>query len=429
MAQAKNPGGLDSLLENTGTRTLSPGGNYIFNGSSGQVTGFALPALINNLTINNTNGVALSDSVTVNGTLSTLNGDLDLSGNLVTLGPVATLIETPGNTVTGLTGVITATRTLNAPTDTVNIAGLGISIGSAANLGSTVVTRGHAPQMVFPGSMKRFFDITPANNAGLNANFRFRYDDSELNGADESSLWLYRSPDGGVIWSPMGGIVDTAGNTITLAGVGSFSRWTAGVRTGLQPPFQVVPVSPLHGATVHADSVLCIWNETVPMVTNYWFERATDSLFTANRVVDSTLTDTSTVTRQLVTNTTYWWRVRAKNLAGWSPFSVARKFIVIITGIDEAMQAPYEFSLAQNYPNPFNPTTSIRFSVERTGWTTLEVFNILGQKVSTLFDGIAEAGRYHWAQFSAADVASSGAYFYRLTGNGKAQVRKLMLLR
>jgi len=422
-----HPNGLDSTLQNTGTRTLSPDASYIFNGAASQVTGVLLPSAINNLTINNADGVTLTDSTTVNGTLSVVGGDLDLNGNLVTLGPAGTLSETAGNTVTGENGLITATRMLDAPNAADDVAGLGVRIGSSASLGSTVISRGHDIQSAGTGSIKRFFEITPTNNSGLNATLVYGYDDSELSGAIDSTLLLFRSTDDGSSWTLIGGMVNAAANTITLTSVDQFSRWTAAVPVLPPLPAQVVLVLPAHGATIGADSVLCVWQQSTPEVTLYWFERATDSLFTSP-VIDSALTDTSTVTRQLVNNQTYWWRVKAKNPAGWGPYGVQRKFRAVLTGVADGTGAPLGFTLKQNYPNPFNPFTSIEFSVEKSGRATLELYNILGQKLLTLFDETVETGKYYTVQFNANGL-SSGIYLYKLQSGARSGLKRLMLIK
>jgi len=90
--------------------------------------------------------------------------------------------------------------------------------------------------------------------------------------------------------------------------------------------------------------------------------------------------------------------------------------------------APLQFELAQNYPNPFNPSTNIEFTVSATGSVTLKVFNIVGQEVGTLFDGIAEAGQFHHVTFNASHLAS-GVYFARLEAEGKSQLRRLVLMK
>jgi hypothetical protein len=425
--ETEHPDGINGNLQNSGTDTLSIGASFGFVGSTAQVTGDLLPDSVRSLRVNNSSGVTLSSGTTIFDILSVEDGHLDLNGQTVVLGPSGMLDESPGNTVNGTAGLIMTTRDLSAPSDTANIAGLGVKIGSASNLGSTVIARGHGVQTAGSGSIKRFFDITPTNNTGLNATLHFQYDDSELNGAAEGTLQLFRSTDSGSSWSPQGGAVDTASDVITLAGVNEFSRWSAAAAALPPLPAQVTLVAPAHGATINADTALCVWNLSTPAVTNYWFERATDSVFT-NSLVDSTLTDTSVVTRQLLTNTTYWWRVKAKNAAGWGPFSSARRFAVSLTGVAEEMNAPVEFRLYQNYPNPFNPETQIRFSVATTGPATLTVFNALGQQVATLFNEVAEVGRFYVIRFSGRDLAS-GFYFYRLQSGGQTGLKKLLLVK
>ena len=88
---------------------------------------------------------------------------------------------------------------------------------------------------------------------------------------------------------------------------------------------------------------------------------------------------------------------------------------------------PEVFELSQNYPNPFNPATTISFTLGKAGVTTLEVYNVLGQKVATLISGYVSAGR-HDVTFDASRV-SSGMYFYRLESGNLSSVRKMMLLK
>ncbi len=78
-----NAGGLDSTIQTTGTKTLSTGASYVFNGATAQVTGSLLPTTIANLTVNNVAGVTLSRSVNVTNTLAFLNGKLILDSNYV----------------------------------------------------------------------------------------------------------------------------------------------------------------------------------------------------------------------------------------------------------------------------------------------------------------------------------------------------------
>jgi hypothetical protein len=160
---------------------------------------------------------------------------------MITLGPSGQLNEASGNTVMGTSGVITTTRTLTSPSSSNDIAGLGVMIGSSADLGSTVLTRGHAAQAgAGSGSIKRYFDVTPTTNTGLNATLVFKYDDSELNALPEASLVLFKSTDNGTSWASAAGTVNTTSNTITVTGLNDLSRWTASTAG---PETTCVPVS------------------------------------------------------------------------------------------------------------------------------------------------------------------------------------------
>jgi hypothetical protein len=88
---------------------------------------------------------------------------------------------------------------------------------------------------------------------------------------------------------------------------------------------------------------------------------------------------------------------------------------------------PREFTLNQNYPNPFNPTTQIEYSVPFRGQVSLKVFNLLGQIVMSLVDGVQEAGNYS-AEFNGTDLRS-GVYFYRLEAGDVSLTKKLVLIK
>lgn len=89
---------------------------------------------------------------------------------------------------------------------------------------------------------------------------------------------------------------------------------------------------------------------------------------------------------------------------------------------------PLAFRLDQNFPNPFNPSTTIRFSVAAAGRTTLEIYDVLGQHVVTLFDNPAEPGRYYDITLNGSEL-SSGVYFCRLKNNSETSLRKMVLLK
>ncbi len=91
------------------------------------------------------------------------------------------------------------------------------------------------------------------------------------------------------------------------------------------------------------------------------------------------------------------------------------------------MQTPVEIALDQNYPNPFNPDTRITFTLPVRQQVKIEVFNILGQLVTTLVDEEMDAGD-HSIEFDGAGLAN-GVYFYRLTTDGAVISKKMLLVK
>lgn len=195
--------------------------------------------------------------------------------------------------------------------------------------------------------------------------------------------------------------------------------------TTLAAPAQVTLVAPTNQAVIGVDSVEFRWNRQAVAET-YWLEYSSDSTFSVS-LIDSTLTDTTLVARQLQSDQAYWWRARAKNSLGWGPFSAVRKFTVLITSVTEGVGLPGEFSLEQNFPNPFNPSTVIRFGLPQQAHVKLEIFNTLGQRVAVLADETYAAG-FQSVSFNAAGL-TSGVYVYRLTAGDFVETRKLLLLK
>ncbi len=159
----------------------------------------------------------------------------------------------------------------------------------------------------------------------------------------------------------------------------------------------------------------------------YRYQLGTSSFFQEGTVIlDTVVTDTSITISGLNDYTRYYWRVSASNEYGSSNFSEVWA-LRTVTSIFEDQNKPLSFKLGQNYPNPFNPVTTIDFSVARAGYTSLIVYNVLGQKVATLVDGNLPAG-VHQAHFDASSLPT-GIYIYRLVQGNKVQVRKMMVLK
>ena len=101
----------------------------------------------------------------------------------------------------------------------------------------------------------------------------------------------------------------------------------------------------------------------------------------------------------------------------------------LITGVNDAPSAeiPKTIELTQNYPNPFNPSTTFRFGLPKRAFTSVKIYNLLGQLVATLFEGIGGPG-FRTVAWNAENVPS-GVYFCRLSTPEQVVTRKLVLLR
>ena len=100
----------------------------------------------------------------------------------------------------------------------------------------------------------------------------------------------------------------------------------------------------------------------------------------------------------------------------------------IFVGVKEIPNTlPTKFSLSQNYPNPFNPTTNIKYSITKSGFVTLKVYNLLGQEVATLVNQNQRPGNYV-VDFDASKLAS-GVYMYSIQAGNFNLTKKMILLK
>jgi hypothetical protein len=97
-----------------------------------------------------------------------------------------------------------------------------------------------------------------------------------------------------------------------------------------------------------------------------------------------------------------------------------------------ANSGPKVFELSNNYPNPFNPSTEIQFSVPKTANISLIIYNLLGQRVRTLAQGVYAQGQYRvtWdGRGEFGQTLASGVYFSRLETGSIALVKKMLMMK
>lgn len=218
-------------------------------------------------------------------------------------------------------------------------------------------------------------------------------------------------------------------NATNSAGTGPWSaiwHFTTIVAAPIAPP---ILLAPPNGSTGINIAPTLDWTDVFG-AENYNIILSTDSSF------NSTLIDTASVISQfliapgkLAPLTKYYWKVRAQNVGGVSPWSEIWNFTTgNAIGIQQiSSKIPREFKLYNNYPNPFNPVTKIRFDIPGKDMVRISIYNLLGQLVEELVNSELEPGEYanNWN----ASRFASGVYIYRIITSQSAETKKMVLVK
>ena len=81
--------------------------------------------------------------------------------------------------------------------------------------------------------------------------------------------------------------------------------------------------------------------------------------------------------------------------------------------------------MQQNFPNPFNPSTLIKYTIPKSGYVKLVVFNLLGQAVAVIHEGVQTFGTYEF-EFKIGELPS-GIYFYRIQAPDFVETKKMIV--
>lgn len=179
-------------------------------------------------------------------------------------------------------------------------------------------------------------------------------------------------------------------------------------------------------ASVRNNTVYLNW-ETATEVDNYGFEierKDNSTVWTKIGFVEGHYTSNSPKYYNFSDKPTGMgkYSYRLKQIDNDGEFEYSKEVEVLIDNL------PNGYLLEQNYPNPFNPETSIKFVLKENTKATLKVYNLMGELVATLFDEIADAGRYYDIKFTGTNLAS-GLYIYTLDAGKYRQTRKMILLK
>ena len=220
------------------------------------------------------------------------------------------------------------------------------------------------------------------------------------------------------------------------------SDWSAAqafiINQKLDPPNPFELLSPLNTVDTLTSTPTFVWQSTSDSdlfdYVTYRYRISSDSMF--NEVIFEGViqADTTFIPETDLDIGTYFWQVAAvdtDSLVTWASNSESEPFsfeIIQKVSNEMASSVPKDFTLNQNYPNPFNPSSTIQFGIPEASNVRLEVFNLLGRKVSTLVAGDKLQAGWHTVQFDAGNIAS-GVYIYRIEAGNFVQTKRMMLIK
>lgn len=400
LAVTNNPGGTLKVLKNNGSGVF---------------------AVTSTLSISHSVGIGVSD---LDG-----DGDIDLSVCNSWSNIVSTYRNNGSGTFSFVSNVTTGTypyAITSGDFDNNGTMDLAVANNNSSNKYISLISNLTPPQFISPSNNSN------GNNLSINfnwkvslgaANYRFQLsidslfgsyvvNDSTLIGSDVTKSVSGLSPLTWYYWRMKS---KSANGTTSWSSTWRFKT--------LGSPLQVNLVSPLNNTLNQPVNTVFKWNKTIDQslvksrkeksentsktgdyplsVSNYWFEISSDSLFESVIIVDSSLVDTLKTITGLSNNTSYYWRVKAKNQAGWNTYSAIYKFTTI--------KNPDLTEFA--YPETGNDTTNfgninlmLIANVTLSKYVSILYFTV-GPVTGGMPDGINSVSNYFWS------ISDSGLIF------------------
>lgn len=219
---------------------IADSGTVVFSNDTGSVGAFiggATPVTFYHLAIGRSvNDLQLNNDAFVTGRITLDSGNLELNDHVLDLGSSGSIAEerNEARITASRGGAIRVTSLLNRP-HSLNPGNIGVEITSEANLGYTVITRGHS-QLSISGvetGIQRWFDFAPETNSNLHASLRFLYLDGELAGKNKEALTLFSDEEINNTLTPLGKDAANPGaNWILKNNIDRLHKITLSINTG-----------------------------------------------------------------------------------------------------------------------------------------------------------------------------------------------------
>ncbi|MDR3668079.1 MAG: aryl-sulfate sulfotransferase [Ignavibacteriaceae bacterium] len=192
---------------------------------------------------------------------------------------------------------------------------------------------------------------------------------------------------------------------------------------------------PNGGQVIFLDSTYVVrWQSNINDTLNISLLRANNSV---TSIGDSVFSGTNEykwkVPSNLQQDSTYKIMVSSISNTGLSGISSSAFSILSnITGVKSTNNIVKSYVLSQNYPNPFNPSTVIQYSIPQESVVRIDVYNVIGERITTLVNEMKKSGNYE-ISWNASNI-SSGVYFYSIKATGNngqnfAAIKKMILLK
>lgn len=395
-------GGLDGNVASTGTKTLNPAANYTFNGTVAQVTGASFPATVNNLVINNSAGITLTNAVVVDGILTQTAGSI-----------------TGTQAVDGYSSP--AINYLAFPETGNNIADWSVNM---------------AIPVLVPLYVNRRWTISGSYTGSKTITFYW-------NSTDEGSMnWTGKIPavwNGAIKYSQLAYDVSSAPRfvTVSIPNILTKGDYVVGQEV------TTLPIE-LSSFTVTQNSEYFVqlhWvTQSETGVSGFYVYRNSaqdlSGAFIVSPFIAATNTSAETtysyIDSEATPGTWYYWLQNLDMDGDYSFYGPISINLSNNDGENPIPVIPVLTSLQSIYPNPFNPLTTISYGLAKAENVNIRIFNLKGQIVRNMVSESKAAGSYR-LQWNGTDdngqALSSGVYYITMTAGKYTKTQKAILLK